>query len=192
MWSFGLDRAGFTTLLWDVLRGLGYTEAPIYRGQQFREADFCTLRFDVAMTMPVHPYRADWPRREFYTLAADFDVGMEQTAFDALHFVCRLHREVLVGTPAALFPCATLDSAGWYTSMARAIQLAQEGRHLGDLMDYAIHLSRLYHRRGSEHRTTWREVVDTHRQDVANAAHADYTQQRRLQDRDQQLADRDA
>ena len=78
----GLHRPGAPTLLRDVLRRVGYTESPSYRGRPYREMGRgrCEVRVDI----PPHPSDPSLTAWSTTATGVDLDDTLERAAHKAL------------------------------------------------------------------------------------------------------------
>ena len=101
-YTTGLHHRGFPTLLWEMLRALGYEEQPSYRGHETRRHGVPFA--EVHLSVSPHPRNPDLAGMESTVTAGSLREGLERVAHRALtHFYGR-NIAALSGTLFEMIP----------------------------------------------------------------------------------------
>ena len=101
-YTTGLHHRGFSTLLWDLLRLLGYDEPPSYKGCEVCRHGM-TLA-EVHISVPTHPRNLDMASMESTATCGSLRDGLERVDHRALTHFCGRHTAALSGTPFEMIP----------------------------------------------------------------------------------------
>ncbi|GJM96140.1 hypothetical protein PR202_ga12953 [Eleusine coracana subsp. coracana] len=101
-YTTGLHHRGFPTLLWEMLRALGYEEQPSYRGRETRRHGVPFA--EVHLSVSPHPRNPDLAGMESTVTAGSLREGLERVAHQALTHFCGRNVAALSGTPFEMIP----------------------------------------------------------------------------------------
>lgn len=103
-WRYTTDlhHRGFPTLLWEMLRALGYEEQPSYRGRETRRHGVPFA--EVHLSVSPHPRNPDLTGMESTVTAGSLRVGLERVAHRALTHFCGRNVAALSGAPFEMIP----------------------------------------------------------------------------------------
>ncbi|GJM94658.1 hypothetical protein PR202_ga11326 [Eleusine coracana subsp. coracana] len=85
-YTTGLHHRGFPTLLWEMLRALGYEEQPMYRGRETRRHGVPFA--EVHLSVSPHPRNPDLAGMESTVTVGSLREGLERVAHRALTHFC--------------------------------------------------------------------------------------------------------
>jgi hypothetical protein len=148
--STGQHRLGFSRVLYDALRHLGYDrDAPVYCGRvsMSHGQDKCEVNVVIPLN-PMEPWLAT-------VIGVELDATVEQTAQVALTSLCETQLADTAAMPIALFPIRNQEDPMWKQRLEAVSN--PEGPHfhagIAALVGYAQHMFNL---QASTGRTTLR------------------------------------
>jgi hypothetical protein len=98
-----LEEGGFPTLLWDTLKGLGYTAYPEYSTREVMTTGQL-LRCEVKVNISVRPTNPAWEEWECKAQGQNLADTVQKDALEALTTFCGKHPDEVADTAARVIP----------------------------------------------------------------------------------------
>jgi hypothetical protein len=133
-----LEEGGFSTLLWDTLKYLGYAVYPECSARELMSTGQL-LRWEVKVKIPVCPTHPTWEEWEVKAQGLNLADTMQKAALEALTTFCEKHADLVASTAAKVIPLPKQHSG--HGTEHEAFLSTQRNHHIPEL-DTSVRFSK--------------------------------------------------